>query len=338
MIINYQSYLYSRPVEGQLISHKDQNAIIREYCTKKKINFPLANTEFNKEGSFFVLKSILSECKGPLSIIVSSINIFKCNKDIIHKILKEFQNKEVVFLFCENDLTLSISDLLVHNYEMEDQCLDFFSKNHLSTKRNYLERMEPSKPHKMRVSKEFSVDYWDGDRCFGYGGYSYDGRWKELASKIIDKYSLSNSSRVLDIGCGKGYLLYELKCILPKLEIVGLDISQYAISNSKIEVRDFLIEHDIKNKTTFKDNYFDLCLSLMTLHNLELPELETAITEINRISKKSYITVESFRNEEELTNLQCWALTCESFFSPRTWRYILEKSGYTGDYELLFFS
>ena len=52
----------------------------------------------------------------------------------------------------------------------------------------------------------------------------------------------------------------------------------------------------------------------MTLHNLKIFDLKKALKEIDRVGKKSYIAVESFRNESELFNLQCWALTCESFF------------------------
>ena len=29
--------------------------------------------------------------------------------------------------------------------------------------------------------------------------------------------------------------------------------------------------------------------------------------------------VESYRNEQELFNLQCWALTCEAFFDTAAW-------------------
>ena len=29
--------------------------------------------------------------------------------------------------------------------------------------------------------------------------------------------------------------------------------------------------------------------------------------------------VESYRNDKELFNLQCWALTCETFLRPEEW-------------------
>ena len=42
-------------------------------------------------------------------------------------------------------------------------------------------------------------------------------------------------------------------------------------------------------------------------------------------------------NELELFNLQCWALTCETFFSKKEWFWTLNKFGYKGDLELIYF-
>ena len=47
--------------------------------------------------------------------------------------------------------------------------------------------------------------------------------------------------------------------------------------------------------------------------------------------------VESYRSEQEQFNLQCWALTCESFFDVDEWIRLFDRFGYTGDYEFIFF-
>ena len=73
------------------------------------------------------------------------------------------------------------------------------------------------------------------------------------------------------------------------------------------------------------------------LHNLKIYDLKKAFQNINKISKKSYILVESFRNQTELFNLQCWALTCESFFSKKEWIYLFDAFDYKGDYEFIYF-
>ena len=47
--------------------------------------------------------------------------------------------------------------------------------------------------------------------------------------------------------------------------------------------------------------------------------------------------VEAYRDETELFNLQCWALTCESFFRPDEWIWMYNEWGYNGDYEFIYF-
>lgn len=211
-----------------------------------------------------------------------------------------------------------------------------FNSLHSSTPRNYIERMSTSKVECMNIASSFSRDYWDGERKYGYGGYHYDGRWERVARTLIDSYGLTKNSKVLDLGCGKGFLLYEIKK-LTDCEVVGLDISQYALENSHPSIKKHLNQHNIANELPFKDSSFDLVLSLMTLHNLNLIDVESSLKEINRVGKNAYITVESYRNNQELFNLQCWALTCKSFFSPEEWEYLFSRCNYTKDFEFLFF-
>jgi ubiquinone/menaquinone biosynthesis C-methylase UbiE len=209
---------------------------------------------------------------------------------------------------------------------------------HKSTSRNYIERMCDNKIECMKKAKKYDFDYWDGDRRYGYGGYKYiPGRWKAVAEKLIAKYSLTNNSSILDIGCGKGFLLYEIKLILPRINLVGIDISAYAINNCKEEVKENIFYHDIKNSLSFNNKNFDLVLSLNCFHNLKIFDLSTALKEMERVGKNGYLLVESFRNEAELFNLECWALTCQSFYSPEEWLWIFEKNGYSGDYEFIYF-
>lgn len=196
--------------------------------------------------------------------------------------------------------------------------------------------MMSSKVECMNVASSFSGEYWDGERKYGYGGYHYDGRWEKIAKAIVHLYGLTSSSKVLELGCGKGYLLYEIKKLI-NCEIIGMDISDYAIDNSHPEVKSYLTQHDIAKKLPFEDSHFDLVLSLMTLHNLNLIDLEYSLGEINRVGKSAYITVESYRSNQELFNLQCWALTCKSFFSPDEWEHLFARCNYTKNFEFLFF-
>ena len=86
------------------------------------------------------------------------------------------------------------------------------------------------------------------------------------------------------------------------------------------------------------NNEFDLVISLGVLHNLNLEKISKALNEIKRVGKQSYIMVESYRNNKELFNLQCWALTAETIMDTESWKWILKKSGYLGDYEFIYFN
>lgn len=189
----------------------------------------------------------------------------------------------------------------------------------------------------MQIAKKYSKDYWDGDRYSGYGGYKYDGRWYIVAKALIETYNLPKNAKLLDVGCGKAYLLYELKQLLPDTTISGFDVSKYAIDNAKEEIKNSVFIHRAQDKYKFKDKEFDLVISITTLHNLKIHDLKSAINEIERVGKNKFIVVESYRNEQELFNLQCWALTCESFFSPEEWVWLFNQFGYTGDYEFVYF-
>jgi SAM-dependent methyltransferase len=215
---------------------------------------------------------------------------------------------------------------------------NFVTPLHTSTTRDYLTRMIDEKVHCMKISKQYDEDYWDGDRRYGYGGYKYiPGRWKPVAEQLIKAYSLTSNSKVLDMGCGKGYLIHEIKLLIPDIDIIGIDSSSYALVHAKDEIKPFLFKHKVEEKLVYKDNEFDLVISLGTFHNLRLPDLRTALIEMERVGKCGYLMLESYRNEKELFNLQCWALTAESFFDKDEWIWLYNNFGYTGDYEFIYF-
>jgi len=218
--------------------------------------------------------------------------------------------------------------------------IDFMTSLHKSTKRDYLGRVNDSEYPKAKaavLAKQWGYDYWDGDRRINYGGYQYiPGRWEKLAKELILYYKLKPGDKVLDIGCGKGYLLYDLKKLLPELEIFGLDISNYALLNSKKEITNNLILGNCNN-LPWDDQEFDLALSLNTFHNLYCYDLQKSLCEIQRIAKNKYICVESYRNEIEKANLLYWQVTCESFFTPDEWLWWFNLCGYDGDYSFIYF-
>lgn len=216
--------------------------------------------------------------------------------------------------------------------------LDIIQQLHSSTKRDYVGRVnEHDKAESAEVACLFGRDYWDGDRRYGYGGYKYDGRWAPIAQRLASEYALKAGDRVLDVGCGKAFLLYELTQVVPGLVVHGIDVSSYGIEHAKEEVRANLAVASAE-QLPFDNGTFDLVISLATLHNLHIEPLFRSLREIERVSKKSkYIMVESYRNEREKANLIYWQLTCKSFYSVTDWEWIFNQTGYTGDYGFIFF-
>ena len=216
--------------------------------------------------------------------------------------------------------------------------IDFIQKHNKATTRDYVARVtEFDKSECAAIARRWGYDYWDGERQYGYGGYKYDGRWLPIAREIAEHYGVKPGDRILDVGCGKGFMLYEFTRAVPGVEVAGLDVSQYAIDNAKEEVKPFLVQGHAKS-LPFKDDEFDFVYSNTTLHNLYCYELDQAVREIERVGKKEkYICVESYRNEKEKANLLYWQLTCESFYSPDEWLWWYKRTGYTGDYGFIYF-
>lgn len=216
--------------------------------------------------------------------------------------------------------------------------VDFVSLIHKSTKRDYLARVtEFPKAEAAQLAKQWGVDYWDGDRKTGYGGMKYDGRWLKVAQAMADHYKIKPGDKILDVGCGKGFLLYDFTQVVPGVEVHGIDISDYAIEHAKPEIKDSLVKGSA-SKLPFADHEFDLVISITTLHNLYCQDLYAALKEVERVGKKNkYICVESYRNEVEKVNLLYWQLTCEGFYTPEEWDWWFKLTGYTGDYSYIYF-
>ncbi len=182
-------------------------------------------------------------------------------------------------------------------------------------------------------AREFGYEYFDGDRIYGYGGYIYDKKyWQKTAQYLSDYYEIKDGMKILDIGCAKGFLLYELKKINPNIDVFGIDISKYAIDNSKPEIRENLLIGSADN-LPFEDNIFDLVISINTIDHLNTEGCINAIAEIERVKKdNSFITVNSWFNEMQKDNLMSWNLVSKTIMSVEEWKIFFKKHNLTGDY------
>ena len=218
--------------------------------------------------------------------------------------------------------------------------VDFLSTIHKSTKRDYLARVNDSefpKPKAAKLAKQWGFDYWDGDRRINYGGYRNDGRWLKVAKAMADYYGLKAGDRILDVGCGKGFLLQSFREVIAGVEVHGIDISKYAIDHAPEDLKPRL-RIGVASSLPFPDRSFDLVVSINTLHNLHCYDLDRALREIERVARQhKYLCVESYRTEEEKANLLYWQVTCEAFNTPEEWDWWFRTTGYSGDHSFIYF-
>ena len=201
------------------------------------------------------------------------------------------------------------------------------------TKRNLSERAEAKTEQDRAIARKFEKDFFDGDRKHGYGGFYYNPRfWKDVVEDFRDYWNLNSDSSVLDVGCGKGFMLYDLVKLLPGINIAGVDISNYAIENSVEIIKPFLKVANAKS-LPYEDKSFDVVISINTVHNLEEEDLITSLKEIERVSKKfSFITVDAYNNDLEKERMFQWNLTAKTIKSVPDWKEFFIKNNYNGDF------
>lgn len=205
--------------------------------------------------------------------------------------------------------------------------------NYPKTKRNLEERAAEKSEADRSIARQFSKDFFDGDRRHGYGGFNYMPKfWQPVVPTFQEYWKLNSQSSLLDVGCGKGFMLHDVKEAIPGISIAGVDISSYAIENAMVDVKPFLkISNAIK--LPYPDKSFDVVISINTVHNLERNECAIALQEIERVSRgKSFITVDAYRNDLEKERMYAWNLTAKTIMSVDEWILFFKEVGYTGDY------
>jgi ubiquinone/menaquinone biosynthesis C-methylase UbiE len=183
------------------------------------------------------------------------------------------------------------------------------------------------------IARQFGKDFFDGDRLRGYGGYQYHERfWKDTVRRFRDYYKLPENASILDVGCGKGFMMHDFKKYMPKCTVAGLDISTYAIENTIDDMKPFVKVGTAKS-LPYPDKSFDLVISINTVHNLTLEDCKQSLREIQRVSKgHSFIVVDAWRNHEERERMMKWNLTALTYMHAEDWKKLFAEVGYTGDY------
>ena len=206
-------------------------------------------------------------------------------------------------------------------------------KNYPKSKRDIKSRGNSKTQVDRKIAREFGKEFFDGNRSQGYGGFNYDPKyWKEVIPDFQKHFNLSSKDSILDVGCAKGFMIFDFERLIPGISVRGVDISNYAIENAKSEVRE---KCSVANamKLPFADNSFDIVISITTLHNLEIEDLKVSLNEIQRVSKRgSFITLDAYRNEEERIAMESWNLTAKTMLHVDEWKKLFKEVGYEGDY------
>ena len=183
------------------------------------------------------------------------------------------------------------------------------------------------------IAREFGLEYFDGDRLHGYGGYRYHPRfWTDTVRRFRDHYKLPDNASVLDVGCAKGFMMYDFNLLMPQMAISGLDISSYAYEHAVEEMKPLIRKGNAVN-LPYEDDSFDLFISINTVHNLAVRECKEALREIARVARQyAFITVDAWRNDDERDRMLKWNLTALTYMHVNDWKELFDEVGYNGDY------
>ncbi len=205
--------------------------------------------------------------------------------------------------------------------------------NYPQSKRNVKERGETKTEADRQLARQFGREFFDGERSHGYGGYTYHPRfWQPVVPTFVTQYGLCAGKKLLDVGCGKGFMLHDFAQLIPGIHVSGIDISSYAISNALETMQPYVQVADARS-LPFQENSFDLVIAINTIHNLELDELKEALREIERVSRgNSFITVDAYRNAEEKELMEAWNLTAKTILHVDEWKSLFQSVGYSGDF------
>jgi len=117
----------------------------------------------------------------------------------------------------------------------------------------------------------------DLENFSNYKSWTWGIEYYNNMNFVIKKIKNINFESILDIGCGDGRLIYELKKIFPEKKMVGVDLSEQAISFAKAFNR--------LNKSEFYSTYseinnvkFDLITLIEVLEHIPDKDIKT-ITE-----------------------------------------------------------
>ncbi|KLI24303.1 methyltransferase type 11 [Brachyspira hyodysenteriae] len=119
----------------------------------------------------------------------------------------------------------------------------------------------------------------------------YYSKYGKINCNYVSEYLKNiDYNKLLDIGCGTGYLINMLKKYKATAEFYGLDLSEEMINISKSKnIKDAEFILGSANKLPFNDNTFDIVTCIQSFHHYPYPD--EAMKEVYRVLKKGGIYI-----------------------------------------------
>ena len=122
---------------------------------------------------------------------------------------------------------------------------------------------------------------------------------QETKIEIIKKHiKIKPTDKLLDVGCGTGLTTIPWDC-----KLYGLDPSKKLLEKAKLKsqnkTKNITWVNATAEKIPFKDNYFDIVISVTAIQNFD--NLEKGLDEIKRVGKNRFVLTflkASLRNKE----------------------------------------
>ena len=212
--------------------------------------------------------------------------------------------------------------------------LNLMARYPTAARGSFLKRREVLTDDEVNISKEFGREYFDGDRKFGLGGYHYDPKFfTPVVEDFIKYYGIQSGDRILDIGCAKGFMLYDFTRLVPGISVSGIDVSKYCMEQAISPMKPFIVEGSC-DELPYPDNSFDFVFSIATIHNLDERGIEKSLREIVRVTKKgAFIKVNGYSNDEERERINGWNIVASKPLAVEKWIDLFAKTGYQYDFD-----
>lgn len=107
-------------------------------------------------------------------------------------------------------------------------------------------------------------------------------------------HKLPKPNSILDVGCGGGYFTMELAKQFPKAQVVGIDISNEAITFARKKLQNanignVLFEVPSSHQLSYSPNSFDIVTSTLVCHHLKDDQLIEFLKKSYHIATKTII-------------------------------------------------